>query len=237
MIDPKYITDYNRSQDEIEEFAIFSICVAGKNAHNTANAVEKMLTAIADYAIVLANLSPLKRLTTFVEVYCEGKLQPLRDIMKECGIGCHTGTDTVPGRAEVCYRVGLLLLVDPDFLQNCTPQTLESVKGVGAKTARFFILHSRPKQRICALDTHILKYLRDQGVEKVSKSTPLKGSKAYARLEEAFLSICDKLGKDYAEHDLWVWNKYSLDGLENRGTVKKTRNTNARQGKAKDTQS
>ena len=80
---------------------------------------------------------------------------------------------------------------------------------VGRKTARFFLIHSRPGLRLAILDTHILKYLRTQGVRGVPKTTPTSG-KEYARLEQAYLDVLAKQGiTDLAKHDLMIWTMAS----------------------------
>lgn len=220
MVDPKYATNYNRSPRDLEEFAIFSVCVAGKNAHNTAVAVDWMLRKLESY--YKERDTPLSNIYQFV---FDVGLKGFQSLMKDAGIGCHTGFGKVPGRAEVCYNLALKMLENPDFLHVCTPENLEEIKGIGAKTARFFILHSRPNVRMAALDVHILKWLNDKGFP-APKSTPPKGSKQYKLLEELFLTLCDDEEIGYAEKDLEIWNKYSLDGLENRGKVLVKRSDN-----------
>ena len=219
MVDPKRVTDYNRSLRDLEEFAIFSICVAGKNAHNTSVSVDWMLTKLESY---YSDKSPLDNIYQFV---FDVGLKGLQALMKEAGIGCHTGTAKMPGRAEVCYELAKMVIECNLDLRTCSPAQLETIKGIGAKTSRFFIVHSRPNVRMAALDVHILKWLNDNNV-KAPRTTPPKGSKLYARLEETFLQMCEAAGKGYAEMDLEIWNKYSLDGLENRGKVLVNRSNN-----------
>lgn len=220
VVDPKFATDYNRSDRDLEEFAIFSVCVAGKNAHNTARAVDKMLNKLSE------SYGEDKPLDNILQLVFDTGLKGLQFLMKEVGIGCHTGKGTMPGRAEVCHTLAVKMIDRPDFLRTCTPEELEQIKGIGSKTSRFFILHTRRDQRIAALDTHILQYLRDKGIA-APKSAPPKGSKKYKDLEEKFLSICDELGKGYAQMDLEIWNTYSLDGLKNPGRVSRKRRANA----------
>ena len=43
LIDPKDITNYNRTDDELQTFWIFCILVAGKNSDTTARLVTKLL--------------------------------------------------------------------------------------------------------------------------------------------------------------------------------------------------
>jgi thermostable 8-oxoguanine DNA glycosylase len=91
-------------------------------------------------------------------------------------------------------------------LDTVTLEELESVDGIGPKTARFFLLHSRPNQKIAVLDTHILKFLSEKGYN-VPKATPSK--KKYGQIEKDFLTECEKAGKDVAEMDLEIWKSYS----------------------------
>jgi len=42
-VDPKNITNFNRTDGELEAFMVFSIAVAGKNANQTANLIAKLL--------------------------------------------------------------------------------------------------------------------------------------------------------------------------------------------------
>src|SRR5688500_12257176 len=99
MVDPKFVTIYNRSQESLEEFALFSICVAGKNAHNTANSIEKLLKILRGKYLGYVKL-PLDLILSYVE---DNGLSKLQKLFKEVGIGNHTGTDKIPGRAKVCF--------------------------------------------------------------------------------------------------------------------------------------
>jgi hypothetical protein len=96
-------------------------------------------------------------------------------------------------------------------LRRCSVADLEALYGVGPKTARYFILHTRPDARVAALDTHVLKYLSTLGHE-VPKSTPSSGRR-YAELEKAFLAEADSLGLSPAHLDLLVWTSYSKSAL------------------------
>ena len=68
-------------------------------------------------------------------------------------------------------------------------------------------MSSRHNVQHAALDTHLLKYLRAEGVENVPKSTP-SSNKQYDRLEKEFLSRVPQ-GMTPAEFDLEIWKKYS----------------------------
>ena len=93
-------------------------------------------------------------------------------------------------------------------LDRVTVDELVRVKGIGPKTARFFVMHSRKNERVATLDVHILKWLREQGVENVPSQTP-QNSLNYNRLEKAFLELAEKMGRTPAELDLQIWREKS----------------------------
>lgn len=115
--------------------------------------------------------------------------------MKSHGIGCYNA------KAKT-----FLCLVRKDFnLKTCTLEDLESIPGIGPKTARCFLIHSRPNQQYAGLDTHVLKFLRDKGHE-VPKATPT--GKKYVELEKIFLKYVAESGMSVADFDLLIWNDY-----------------------------
>ena len=93
-----------------------------------------------------------------------------------------------------------------DNLKNVTIDELEGIKGIGSKTARFFILHSRPDAKVAVLDTHILKWLNEKGY-KVPKATPAK--KKYAEIEKLFLTEAINHQMTPADLDLTIWKSYA----------------------------
>jgi thermostable 8-oxoguanine DNA glycosylase len=115
--------------------------------------------------------------------------------MKEAHIGQYT-------RLVRCWRESLSL-----DLRNDPVEAFEAIHGVGPKTARMFMMHSRPDQRLAAIDTHVLKHLRANGHD-VPSATPSSG-KLYRKLEEAFLALADEAGESPADYDLRVWKSYA----------------------------
>ena len=58
-------------------------------------------------------------------------------------------------------------------LRTCTREDLMDVYGVGPKTARFFLLHTREFCDEVVLDTHILRWMRERcDVKEAPKNTP-----------------------------------------------------------------
>lgn len=189
MVNPDDITNFNRTDRELQEFMIFAICAAGKNANTTATILNAIFEENEHLWSDVLPIAYLAKEGTFLPEYLRLK-----------GIGCYNN------RAKTIYELRNHLLADPDFLGHCSVADLESIHGIGPKTARFFIMHSRPDQRVAALDTHILKELKANGF-KVPKSTPPAGNK-YRELEGNFIQLADKAGKSVADYDLEVWKKH-----------------------------
>lgn len=188
MIDPTNITNYNRTQSELEEFLMFSIMVAGKGADITSKKLDSFLYNQRKFGV--NDFSPLQ----YINFLNRGNL--LSIAMKREKLGQYS-------RLEGAFK-GILKF--KGRLHEVSVDDLESVDGIGCKTARFFILHSREDVRLAVLDTHILKWLRLHG-EDAPKATPTRNK--YALLERAFLGYADKYDLDPAELDLHIWKQYS----------------------------
>lgn len=192
MISPENITKYNRTQSELEEFLLFSIMVAGKSSKQTAQKLESFLFA------TLGMISPLTWIQNLVKIKENNisSTDPLMVCMKNHKLGQYNRL----------FSAFTGILQFKDKLDSVTVQELESIKGIGPKTARFFVLHSRENQRLAVLDTHILKWMKSMGYN-VPKTTPSK--KAYSKIEVDFLNECDKAGKSPAEMDLEIWKSFA----------------------------
>jgi thermostable 8-oxoguanine DNA glycosylase len=189
MIDPEKVTNFKQTDKQLEEFILFWICAAGKNGRTAARCLDKFL---ADQVAMYQNNTP------FAAILKADSLYNLPELMKYCGIGCYT----IKAKAFVeLARAGL-------DLRTCTVTDLESVFGIGPKTARCFLLHSRKNARVSGLDTHLLKHLRSLGYD-APKSTP-SSMKKYLDLEKIVLMLSDKAKMTPAAFDLMVWNKYSV---------------------------
>ena len=185
MIDPSKITNYNRTEEELEEFLLFTIMVAGKSAIQTAKKLNEFLY-FADN-----KKSPLDTIIDRDNRSC------LLYAMRMCKLGQYD-------RLEKAFK-GIIQF--KNRLKSVTIEELESVYGISSKTSRFFLLHSRPNQRIVVLDTHLLAHMReDLGID-APKATPDR--KKYLKLEQKLLEVIDESGKTFAEYDLDVWKKRS----------------------------
>ena len=185
LVDPDNITRFGMSKSELELFLLFWVCAAGKKAKTAAANLARMLKRGCE---IFGVNGPFDIISAF------GEDLPLT--MREFGIGCYNNKS----------RTMLELAARGFDLSSCSVSDLESVKGIGPKTARCFLIHSRRNVRHAGLDTHCLKYMRDNGVD-VPKSTP--SGKKYLELERIFLHMADRSGKTLAEFDLEIWRRYS----------------------------
>ena len=190
MIIPTEITNYNRTEAELEEFLMFAILVAGKTAKTQAQKLENFLNPMMS----TMGLTPFGVLEQMI------KTASLGTQMKFGKLGQYK-------RIETAFRSILTFKGD---LKKVTVQDLESVKGIGPKTARFFILHSRPNAQIACLDVHILKWLDDLSYPNIPLATPSK--KKYGIIEQYFLSEAKKRNVSPADLDLRIWKSYAIKG-------------------------
>ena len=184
MIDPKKITKFNRTQSELEEFWMFCICVAGKNSDVQAKKLNKLINSMKDY---------------------KGEnIKPLSSYIKD---------NWVFRRRLKVFKIGQYKRIHNAFmasknlnLKTCSLEDLEAIPGIGPKTARMFLLHSRPRQNYLPLDTHICKYLRDNGISKARVG--LRGE-VYKEVEKQGIALLKKQfpKKGMAWIDLNLWKK------------------------------
>lgn len=183
MIDPNNITNFEASDNQLEEVITFWILVAGKMAKIASKSLERLLSFIE-------GTSPFNKIKKVGE-------DKLPELLKSFGIGCYNS------KAKSLWQ-----LVNSNIdLRTCTVDDLEKIHGIGRKTSRCFIMHSRADAQYAGLDTHVLKFLRDKG-HNVPVSTPAS-KKLYLELEQLFLGYVKKSKKSVAEFDLDVWRNYA----------------------------
>ena len=135
MIDPNKVTNPARSAAELEEFLLFCVVVAGKNADQQARKLERFLGGRRPFAFIRASDG-------------DGTLEArLRDV--------RLGKYTLLGRSfRELSRSGA-------DLRAVGWEELTRFPGIGIKSAKFFVLHSRPNEMHGVLDTHVLGWMRD----------------------------------------------------------------------------
>lgn len=185
MIDPDNITNYNLNKNQLEEVLLFWVCAAGKTAKTASKNLEKLLTKWKGNC-----KSPFEIIK---KIHNKSNLAKE---MRKCGIGCYNTKSKT-----------FLELANSNLdLKTCSLDDLENIFGIGPKTVRCYLIHSRLNQRYAGLDTHCLKYLKERGYD-VPKSTP--SGKKYKELEQIFLKLVDESGMNVADFDLMIWKRYS----------------------------
>lgn len=192
MIDQFNITKFNRTDAELEEFLLFAIVVAGKTASTQVRLLEKFLSQDSfDW-----DATPLEK------IHCFAIKGLLLEKLKNSGLGQYN--KLWKSFTELTQAV----IIDRKLnLRTCSIEELRAITGIGPKTARFFLLHSRPDQKLCVIDTHVLKFMREQKWTNLL-STP--SDKMYQKLEKIYCDYLNSLGiTDFAAYDLGLWTKYT----------------------------
>ena len=177
-VEPRNITNFSRTDYELQEFLLFCVAVAGKSS--------EMQSRKLDIFLAPHTHLPFERIKSLV---AQGNFM---DVLKQSKIGQYTRI----GKAWVNLAQSGL------DLRTCTVEELEKIEGIGPKTSRFFMLHSRPNQSLAVLDTHILSWMRYAGYDAPKATPPLK---KYKVLEVAFLKECANAGMTPAQMDLEIW--------------------------------
>lgn len=186
VIDPKNITDYSRSDNELQTFWLFCILVAGKNSDTTSRVLTKIINELTPWD------NPFDGLR---KIGYEG----LKDILQKHKTGQYNRI------AKAIYQS-----IDLD-LRTCSVEDLTKIYGVGPKTARFFLLHSREFCDEIVLDTHILRWMREKcGIDNVPDNTPQNPQK-YAELSAVCKNLMEQNypGLSLAKIDLLIWTEMS----------------------------
>jgi len=178
-VNPLAVQNFDRTDRELEIFWLFCICVAGKNADQTATKVAQLAENVPADVRVLEYLA---------------RTPDLHNMLVANRVGQYS-------RIELAIKGSAKL-----DLRTATLDDLESVFGVGPKTARFFLIHTRPNVEVAVLDTHILRWIREKTYFPAPSSTPPKGS-AYTYWEGIALSLIKSHypGLSLAEADLLIW--------------------------------
>ena len=193
-IDPYNITNYDRTEEELQLFLLFCIVVAGKTAYIQAEKLEQFLLSVNKRLMMPENVKPFQTIKSAEQhgiLFEEIKLAKL-------------------GQYKKIYSAFKYISEREFNLNRMTPKILEEIPGVGMKTSRFFLLHSDTfyKDKIAILDTHILKFIKENIDDRAPKSTPVIPL-TYRYWEDMFLGWCVKNDKNVADFDLEVWKKYA----------------------------
>lgn len=189
MIDPYQITNYVRTESELEEFILFGIAVTNKSAVRTAY----------NLALMLNDMDGDRPFDKIIRYIKKNGYDRLAELLHYYRITPHKMKATA--MSQVCHHMVKY------YSAECLYGVLIQVKGIGRKTAAFICTHSFREFDKPILDTHILRWLKAQGVENVPKSTP-SSEAAYNRLCDEFMRL-KPVDKTVAEFDLEIWSEYA----------------------------
>jgi thermostable 8-oxoguanine DNA glycosylase len=188
MVNELEIIKYDRTDEELEELILFLIAVAGKNAATTSRMIYQFLL-------------PFPSLTPFevVKLWSAEGEESFKNHLKTIGFGCQTRL------AKAFEEIAKSKL----NLRTCSRDDLLKIHGIGLKSANCFISWSRKGSKLAMLDTHLMKYIRnDLGHTDAPKSTP-SSKKQYEKWEKVFLDHCADKKVDPTKYDLLIWKKYA----------------------------
>jgi len=191
MIDPTKISNFHLTINELEENICFWVAVANKTAATISQYVDNFFL---DLSKQVASTFDPNLASPFQLIREAGSIEQITDLVKKHRFGCFK--NKARGYHELAYS-GI-------NLKMCTVDDLEKIHGIGPKTARCFLIHTRENARHAGLDTHVLKFMRAVGLD-APKSTPT--GKQYKYWEEQFLKLVPE-GTTIAEYDLAIWTAY-----------------------------
>lgn len=172
------------TDQELQLRLLYAVIVAGKSAKFAEQAMARLFVGLG------GNL-PFDRVRAWV---AEGALETR---LWEARVGNYS---------KVLRAFAALAEAGLD-LRSCGPADLEAIHGIGPKTARFFIIWTRPLARVAALDVHILRWMRQHGYNAPHQTPP--SGKRYAELEAAFLAEADRRELTPRELDEQIWSRGS----------------------------
>jgi hypothetical protein len=193
MIDPNNVTNTARTAAELEEFILFCVVVAGKNADQQALKLERFLGGRKPFSLI-RSADKAGNLDASLKEVRLGKYSLLGRSFRELA---HSGID----------------------LGTCSWEELTSFPGIGLKTSKFFLLHSRAGQMHGVLDTHVLGWMRDHwalagiGRVEVPRHSP-QDPRAYRFWETVYFGmvsarhhVSKRPSIDWARFDLDLWKE------------------------------
>ena len=194
MFDPDEATDFDRNDEELEEFMLFCFLNHGKGAKMQAQKLQVFLQIARDLgesprpSLLRGDETPFELIRFLIS----------RDKLGEATRKAKLGQYRV---VDVGFKQIAQSKID---LRTCTPEELEEIKGIKYKSSRYFILHSREDQDYAVLDTHILKWLREIGHKEAPEQSP-QSRKKYLEWEKIFFQECKDRNRNPANFDLEIW--------------------------------
>lgn len=173
-------TQFDRTMSQLQYFLVFCAFVAGKSSKTQSVKANEMF-------------EDLNYPEHPFDVFSNMSEREIRDLLEKHKIGQYN-------RLTKClYDLSRASL----NLNTCSCEELEKIPGIGFKTSRFFVVHSRENANYAVLDTHILAWLREY-YPSSPKSTP-SNLKQYLFWENLFLDKCVEMNKTPSKLDFEIW--------------------------------
>lgn len=201
MIDPFKITNYDRTDAELQEFWLFCLAVAGKKATMMAKKVDEFLKPLNAWNNMIPINKPGMTPLEFIAQLPGGE-KGLDKELRLVKMGKYALL--TKGYMESANKGG-------QWLRTASAEDIRAdITGAGYKTSRFFTLHSRRNENVAVIDTHMLKYLKHIGAPNVPDGIP--NGPDYLRLEKILLAEAAKKKMAMADFDLAIWSHYAGNG-------------------------
>ena len=201
MIEPTTITNFHRNEHELEQFMLFCIAVAGHNSTTTARLVNQFVHDTRGTPLLFLKYAVWNNNRhNDSSAWRANASETIAEHLEPYSLG--------PYKQNASALAGVMGL----NLRTCTLLDLLQINGIGHKTARMFLLHSRPNEEHIVLDVHVLRYLRKVcRLKNIPEKTPPKLSQTYLDIENrAKRYVRAKYpGLSFAEFDLGVWKQMS----------------------------
>jgi thermostable 8-oxoguanine DNA glycosylase len=193
---------YGAKAPELEKFILLNMFVAGKNATIQQKKLDQFIACvkrdIGEFTVDTMGVISAIHNTLTEQVMADtimGWLQEVKagQYRRLCA-----------GIVQACERIGSGKI----NLADCTRKQLLTIKGIGRKTSSMFLMYTKKGWRGACLDTHILKFLREEGgCPEAPLATP-STLDMYSKYENKFIDLADRAGKRVAEYDFEIWSKY-----------------------------
>lgn len=193
---------YNATNQELEKFITLIMFVAGKNASTQQKKLDQFIECvkrdIGEFSVnTLGIISAMHN--TLTEQDMPDKIMGW---LQEVKSGQYRRLCS--GLIQLCNKIGSRKL----SLAVGNRVQLISIKGIGRKSASMFLMYTRKNWPGACLDTHILKFLREEGgCPEAPLSTP-STKEMYNKYEQKFVQLARLEGKSIADYDFEIWSRY-----------------------------
>ncbi|MEN6636836.1 MAG: hypothetical protein ABFC56_13365 [Clostridiaceae bacterium] len=199
---------FDATPAELEKFLLTNIFVAGKNASVQQKKLDQFIDIVkrelGEYAV-----NSLGVLSAIHHGILEADLATtVKAWLMEAKTGQYSRISA--GLMHASNRIGSNKL----NLKKCKRENLVGIPGIGYKTASMFLMYTRKGWCGACLDTHILKYMREElQLPDIPASTPMLKPE-YERLEKLFVDSVTPIlltkKQTIAEFDFEIWSRYRV---------------------------